>query len=263
MAETITFAAQPRPRAGKGAARKARREGRVPGVVYGDKKEPLLISVDPKQLAVEMNRPGFFSRIVEVQLDGQKVRVLPREVQRDPVSGRPIHVDFMRFGKDTRLRVDVRVVFVHHDKAPGLKRGGVLNVVSHAIPVICRPDAIPESVIADLDGLDIGHSVHVSQMKLPPGVTLAVMGGIDLTVATIAAPSILVEVEEKPAVAVEGEEGAVPAEGEAAAPEGEAKAAEGEGKKAAEKGEKAEKRGEKAEKKPEAKAAPEARGKKK
>lgn len=259
MVETITFAAQPRPRAGKGAARKARREGRVPGVVYGDKNEPLLISVDPKQLAVEMNRPGFFSRIVEVQLDGQKVQVLPREVQRDPVSGRPIHADFMRFGKDTRLRVDVRVVFVNHDKAPGLKRGGVLNVVSHTIPVICRPDAIPESVTADLDGLDIGHSVHVSQMKLPEDVKLAVTG-IDITVATIAAPSILVEVEEKPAAAVEGE--AVPAEGEAAAAEGEAKAAEVEGKKPGEKGDKAEKKGDKAEKKSEGKGASEGRGKK-
>jgi large subunit ribosomal protein L25 len=263
MVETTTMTAAPRPRAGKGAARQTRRQGRVPGVIYGDKTEPLLVSVDPVELTAEMGRPGFFSRIVEVALDGQSLRVLPREVQRDPVTGRPVHVDFMRFGKDTRLRVDVRVVFANQDKAPGLKRGGVLNVVSHTIPLISAPDAIPESVVADLDGLDIGHSVHVSQMKLPPNVKLAVTG-VDLTVATIAAPSILVEVEEKPAEAAEGE--AAPAEGEAAAAEGEAKAAEGEAKaaegeakKPAEKGDK----GEKAEKKPEGRPArAEGKGKK-
>ena len=230
MSEATNIAVQPRDRAGKGAARALRRGGRVPGIIYGTKIEPVLISVDPADLVVEMKQPGFFARVFEVEVETETHRVLARDVQFDPVSDRPIHVDFMRFSADTKLNIDVEVVFVNEELSPGIKRGGVLNVVRHTIEMICSADNIPRFITVDLAGLEIGDGVHISQVDIPEGAVPTVTDR-DFTIATVAAPSILT-VEEDTGVAegeegeeIEGEEGeAVEGEGEG---EGEEKSAEG------------------------------------
>ncbi len=215
----FTLAAELRTGTGKGAARAARRAGRVPGIIYGTKAEPVLISVEPRALMDRLDKPGFYTHIFEIEIGGKKHRTLAREVQFDPVSDRPIHVDFMRFGPDTRVSVGVPVKFRNHAESPGLKRGGVLNVVRHTIEMRCRPDGIPEFIMCDLSGLDIGNSLHIESVELPPGVELTIKR--NFTVATITAPTILVEVEETPAAAegelVPGAEG-VPVEGIAGVP---------------------------------------------
>jgi large subunit ribosomal protein L25 len=189
MPETITLAAEPRDRAGKGTARATRRAGRVPAVVYGGGQTPVLISLDAKSLQQHCQNAGFFSHILELSLDGGSHRVLPRDVQSDPVNGRPMHVDFMRVDTSTELVVDVPVEFINREQSPGLRRGGVLNVVRHEIEVRCRADQIPDHITVDLAGFDLGASVHVSSVKLPEGVKPTIER--DFTIATIAAPSAL------------------------------------------------------------------------
>ena len=174
-----------RPRAGKGAARQARREGKVPGVIYGDGKPPEMIVLDYNDLWKQAQKGHFTSTVFEVEVDGKKNRVLPRELQVDPVKDLPIHVDFMRIGKDGRIRVEVAVRFINEGLSPGLKRGGVLNIVRHDIEVTCPYDKIPPYFEVDLAGLDIGRSVHISAVKLPAGVE-TVIKGRDFTIATIA-----------------------------------------------------------------------------
>ena len=225
MREVTIIAAEARARAGKGTARATRRTGRVPGVVYGDNRAPELVSVDQKALLKELHHGAFTSRLFDLELNGARQRVLPRDVQLDPVSDNPVHVDFMRVAKDARIRIFVPVVFTDNEQSPGIKRGGVLNVVRHEIEFYCRADAIPERISISLAGLDIGDSVHISAIKLPDGVR-PVIADRDFTIATVAAPTVLTEAEEKPAAAAEGA-----AEGEAAAaPGAEAKAATGETK---------------------------------
>ena len=213
MANLTAFAAEPRDRAGKGAARATRREGRVPAVIYGNKEDPVLISVDPIDLVKQINTPGFFARVYEVDVSGYKHRVLARDLQLDPVSDQPIHLDFMRFSSATRLNIDVQVVFENEDECPGLRMGGVLNVVRFAVELRCRPDSIPECLTADLSGMEIGDSLHISAIKLPEDVDLTITDR-DFTVATIAAPTIVEEVEED-VDGEEGEEGVEAAEGSA------------------------------------------------
>ena len=213
MAEAITIAAQPRERAGKGAARATRRAGKVPAVIYGNNIDPEMISLDPLELNRELHRTGFFSRIFEVNIDGKKERVLARDVQFHPVTDRPLHVDFLRFGANTRLHVEVQVHFENEDKSPGLKKGGVLNIVRHTVELICKADSIPEQLIANLDGLDIGDGIHISHITLPPGVTPAITDR-DFTIATIAAPTVAVAEEEaKPAEAAAADAAAKPEAG--------------------------------------------------
>jgi len=215
MANVTQLSAEVRERAGKGAARQTRRDGRVPAVIYGDKQDPVMISLNPLDLSKQLRGPGFFSRMFEVEVGGHKHKVLARDLQVDPVTDKPIHVDFMRFSATTRLNVDVEVVFLNEEESPGIKRGGVLNVVRHSIEMSCAADSIPESVSIDLTGLDIGDSVHAAVLDLPQGVELTT--GRDFTIATIAAPTIVEEVEVE---AAEGEG----AEGEAVegeVPEGE------------------------------------------
>ena len=204
MADAATMGVKLRDRAGKGAARATRRAGRVPAVIYGNKLDPTLISLDPIELMINLKGPGFFSRVYELDIDGDKNRVLPRDLQLDPVTDQPLHVDFMRFGSKTRLNVDVAVVFQNEDNCPGLRTGGVLNVVRHNIELLCTPDNIPESLIVDLTGLEVGDSVHISSIKLPNDVELTIKDR-DFTVATIAAPTVNIEPEED---AIEGEESA-------------------------------------------------------
>lgn len=210
MSEVHSLGAQPRARAGKGAARQTRREGRVPGVIYGNKQEPVMISVDPTELTRELHKPGFFATLFDLELEGTKHRVLPRDVQFDPVTDRPIHVDFLRVAADTKVHVNVPVVFLNEAASPGLKRGGVLNIVRHEIELICAADRIPHELTVDLTGLDIGDSIHISAIKLPEDVTPAITDR-DFTVATIVAPS---------AQKGEAEAAAAAGEGEAAAPSG-------------------------------------------
>ena len=189
MADVTAIKATARPGAGKGAARAARRAGRVPGVVYGNKQEPLLISVDPKLLDRALHRPGFFTRLLDLQVGKDKHKVLPRDVQLDPVTDRPLHIDLLRVSEDSTLHVAVPVHFINQDKSPGLRRGGVLNIVRHEIDMICRANAIPDHITVDLAGSDIGTSIHISMIKIPEGARPTITDR-DFTVATVAAPTV-------------------------------------------------------------------------
>ena len=192
MNSMTALAAEPRDKSGKGAARASRRNGRVPGIIYGNKVAPVLISVDPIDLNKQIRTTGFFARVYEVDVKGEKYRVLARDLQLDPVSEQPVHVDFMQFNKTTRVNVDVQVDFQNEDICSGIRMGGVLNVVRFAVELKCRPDNIPERLVADLSGLEIGDSIHISSIELPEDVELTITDR-DFTIATIAAPTIIEE----------------------------------------------------------------------
>ncbi len=174
-----------RPRAGKGAARAVRREGKIPAVIYGDKKEPETIALDYPTLVKLLNRGQFLSSVFEIKVDARRVRVLPRDIQFDPVKDTPIHIDFQRVPGDGRIRVSVPVQFLNEAISPGLKRGGVLNIVRHEVEVMCPADGIPQSIDVDLGDADIGTSIHISAVALPADVTPTITDR-DFTVATIA-----------------------------------------------------------------------------
>ncbi|MBF0247248.1 MAG: 50S ribosomal protein L25/general stress protein Ctc [Alphaproteobacteria bacterium] len=197
---TFTLNAEKRERAGKGAARATRRAGRVPAVVYGDNKEPIMISVVPLELKKLIQTGGFFSHLVEINVDGKGHRVIARDIQLDPVTDRPIHVDFMRVSKGHTIAVNIPLHFINELAAPGIKRGGVLNAVRHEVELNVDPDNIPEFIEIDLTGLDINDSVHISNVKLPAGSAPTITDR-DFTIATIAAPSGM-----KAEAAQEGEE---------------------------------------------------------
>ncbi len=220
MTEVHVMTAEPRDRAGKGAARATRRAGRVPGVIYGGKKDPVLISVRPVDLMKELEDGALFATVYELKVGDEVERVLPRDVQFDPVTDRPQHVDFLRVTATTRVTVEVPCVFVNEEDSPGLKRGGVLNVVRHEIELLCAVDNIPHSVEIDLSGLDIGDGIHISHVNLPEGVEPTIRDR-DFTIATIAAPTVVAEEfaaeqTEEEAEAVEGAEAVSPAGEEAA-----------------------------------------------
>src|SRR5579864_9758790 len=155
MPEIISLGAETRERAGKGAARAVRRQGRVPAIVYGDNQEPALISLEPRELGRAVARPAFFATLVDISVGGTTHRTLPRDVQYDPVSDKPIHADFMRVGAGATVTVTVPVAFINHDRSPGLRRGGIVNVVRHGVELVCSVDNIPDRLVVDLDGLDI------------------------------------------------------------------------------------------------------------
>jgi large subunit ribosomal protein L25 len=203
-----------RPRSGKGAARQARREGKVPAVIYGDGQPPQTISLDYNELWKQVLKGHFTSTVFELEIEGKKSRVIPRDLQVDPVKDLPIHVDFMRIGKDGRIRVAVPVRFTNEAQSPGLKRGGVLNIVRHDIEVTCPYDQIPNFFEVDLTGLEIGRSVHISALKLPTGIEPTIKGR-DFTIATIAGAAKAEE--EETAAAAAAAAAAAPAEGAAAA----------------------------------------------
>ena len=222
MAETTELKAWARQRLGKGGARSARREGRIPGILYGDKKEPETISVDYRTISQQLLTGHFQSTIFILDVEGTKTRVIPRGVQLDPIRDFPIHVDFLRVSKDALVTVDVPVRFLNEAASPGLKRGGVLNIVRHEIPVRCPADAIPDHFDVDLTGLEIGNSVHISAITLPPNVRPTVTER-DFTVATIVgrtaeepAPGAAAAAAEAAEPGAEGVEGAAPAEAAAA-----------------------------------------------
>ncbi|HLV83593.1 MULTISPECIES: 50S ribosomal protein L25/general stress protein Ctc [Devosia] len=190
MSETKVLNAQARDGVGKGAARELRRQGLVPAVIYGDKKAPVAISLAYKDAYKFIYAGGFLSHILELNVDGTKHLVIPRDYQLDAVKDFPLHVDFLRIGKDTRLNVQVHVHFINEEASPGLKRGGTLNVVRHTVEVSAPANAIPEEITVDMSGFDIGDSIHISTVTLPKGVTPTITDR-DFTIATIVAPSAL------------------------------------------------------------------------
>lgn len=217
--QNIELAASVRPRSGKGAARQVRREGRVPGVIYGDSSPAETISLEFNELFKQFMKGQFTSTVISVKVDGKTIRVLPRDVQLDPVKDLPLHVDFQRVSKDSRVRVAVPVHFINEGLSPGLKRGGVLNIVRHEIEVTAPAEQIPRFFEVNLEGLEIGRSVHISAVKLPEGVKPTIVGR-DFTICSIAGAK---REEEETTTA------ATPAAGEAAA-EGAAAPAAGDGK---------------------------------
>lgn len=204
MAEAIEFKAAARAQAGKGAARAMRRQGRVPGVLYGDNKPAESVSVDFNELKKFVGRGNFLSTVFEIDVDGARTRVIAREVQLDPVRDLPIHVDFLRLAKGAKIAVEVPVHVLNEDASPGLKRGGALNLVRHTVELYCPADAIPEFIEIDLTGAEIGDSIHISAIKLPEGCS-PVIQDRDFTIATIAGRlAEPAEGEEAPAVEAEG-----------------------------------------------------------
>ena len=187
MATVNELSATARPKAGKGAARAVRREGRVPGVIYGDNKEPLAIALDFKELKLKIYAGHFLTTVLNVDVDGTKHRVIPRDFQLDPVMDNPIHVDFLRLGEGAKVRVRVPIHVTNAESAPGIKRGGTVNIVTHTISVLVPADAIPQNFEVDLTGLDINYSRHLSDVKLPPNVKVLEQG--DITLVTIVPPS--------------------------------------------------------------------------
>lgn len=190
MSDTLTLPAETRERAGKGASRALRREGRVPAVIYGGKEEPLAIHVEAKELARQLGSGHFMNSIVMVEIDGKAVRTLPKDVAFHPVTDRALHVDFLRIGKNSTVEVAVPVVFINEEGSPGLKRGGVLNIVRHELELVCDGNRIPDEITIDVTGIEIGDSIHISSVKLPEGSTSAITDR-DFTIATIVAPSAL------------------------------------------------------------------------
>jgi len=192
MPETTTLSAEKRTLIGKGAARATRRIGRVPGIIYGGDGEPMPISLEPRELSRALARRGFLATVVEVKVDDAVHRTLPREVQYHPATDEPLHVDFMRVGADTEVTVTVPAAFINQELSIGLRRGGILNIVRHGIALVCQVDNIPEQLVVDLDGLDIGDSVHISAVTLPAGSRLTITDR-DFTIASIAASSAVRE----------------------------------------------------------------------
>lgn len=199
--DTYELKAEARERVGKGSAREVRRNGKIPAVIYGDKKPPLAIVLSYKEIYYKIHGGGFMTTIATIDVDGDKIQVLPKDYQLDPVRDFPMHVDFLRVGKDTIVTVFVPVHFINEEKSPGIKRGGVLNVVRHEVEFHCPATAIPDSITLDLDGTDIGDSLHISAVKLPAGVT-PVISDRDFTIATVAGSSAMKpEAEEESAEA--------------------------------------------------------------
>jgi large subunit ribosomal protein L25 len=208
MSDALTLPAELRERAGKGASRELRRTGRVPAVIYGGKEEPLTIHVEAKELARQMGTGHFMNSIVMIDVGGKTVRALPKDVAVHPVTDRPLHADFLRLARDAKIQVAVPVLFINEEDSPGLKKGGVLNVVRHELELVCESDKIPDDIQLDVTGLDIGDSIHISSVKLPEGSVSAITDR-DFTIATIVAPSAM---KQEPQEAAEGEE---PTPGEA------------------------------------------------
>jgi large subunit ribosomal protein L25 len=237
MATVYDLKATARPKAGKGAARAVRREGRVPGVIYGDNQEPFNISLDFKELSLRLLAGHFLTSIHDIEIDGKKHRVIPRDFQLDPVRDRPMHVDFLRLGEGATIRVRVPVRVKNADQAPGIKRGGTVNIVTHTVEVRCLADAIPEAIEVDIAGLEINYSKHLSDVDLPASVKPLIQAGA--TLVTIVPPSGYAEemkqaAEAAAAAVTAAATPATPAAGATAAP-GAAPAATGGDKKAADK----------------------------
>ena len=189
MSDQLTLSAETRERAGKGASRAMRREGRVPAVVYGNKEEALAIHVEEKALVKALSNGHFMNSVVMIDVGGSQARTLPKDVQFHPVTDRPLHVDFLRISEHSKVTVNVPIRFINEEESRGLKRGGVLNTVRHELELICDAAEIPGEIEIDLAGLDIGDSVHISAVTLPQGSESAITDR-DFTIATIVPPTV-------------------------------------------------------------------------
>ena len=214
----------------KGDVRSLRLNGSVPGIIYGGSEKNEKVTVSKKILKSLIDKENFLSNIIALNLDGKPQNVLPREITYNVVSDEPTHIDFLRIVDGVKIRIEVPVQFINHEKSPGLKRGGVLNIVRRKIELKCPSEKIPESIIIDLDGIEIGESFKISSIKLEEGVTPTIIGR-DFVIATLAAPTVMKE-PEKPAEAAEGEEAVV--DGKDAAPAADGDKKEGEEKKSPE-----------------------------
>lgn len=190
MADITVLTANTREKVGKGSAREARRQGNIPAVIYGDKKSPIPIVVEKKILERQLRSGGFFNTLFDIDINGELSRVLPRDVQLHPVTDVPEHVDFLRVSAATKISVEVPVEFIGDDVSPGIKSGGVLNVVRYSVEVSCTPDLIPSNLLLDLSSAEIGDSLHISAVSLPEGVTPTISDR-DFTIATIVAPTVV------------------------------------------------------------------------
>jgi large subunit ribosomal protein L25 len=187
MSDSIELKAVARERVGKGSARELRRNGQIPASIYGDKQSPVSIAISRKEATKRVHSGGFMTNIITIDVDGDKINVLPKDYQLDPVRDFLMHVDFLRVSKNTQVVVEVPVHFQNEETCVGIKRGGILNVVRHTVEVSCPANSIPESLIADLAALDIGDGVHISAITLPKGVAPTITDR-DFTIATIASP---------------------------------------------------------------------------
>jgi large subunit ribosomal protein L25 len=195
MATMVELKASSREATGKAANRAIRKQGRVPAIVYGGGEDPQSVTVEYKEVFKQVQTGHFLSTVYMLDLEGKKVRVIPRDVQLHPVRDFPLHVDFMRISRTSRVEVEVAVQFINEADSPGLKRGGVLNIVRHEIELSCPAESIPENIEIDLTGLDIGDSIHISAVKLPENVTPTI-GDRDFTIATIVGSSAMKSEEE-------------------------------------------------------------------
>ena len=196
MAEINSLSVESREISGKGSARAIRREGKIPGIIYGDDQKPVLISMDPKDLLAEINKPGFSSKIFEISINDKKYRTMAQDVQIHNINNKPIHVDFRKISKTTIVNVNIEVRFTNNEDSPGLKKGGVLNTVRHEIEVKSKPDDLPSSIEVDLTGTEIGDSIHISSVKLPNGVSPKITDR-DFTICTIAPPTVVSTTEDE------------------------------------------------------------------
>ena len=190
---TTIFQAERREKTGKGPARQLRRENKIPAIIYGGKDAPLQIAMPIKEISLALTKnPRFFSTVFELDFGDEKLRVLPREAQLHPVTDLPLHVDFLRAEQGALIHVDVPVRFVHEEQSPGLKRGGVLNIVRRSLELVCPADAIPGEIVIDLAGREIGDSIHISHVTLPEGVKSAITDR-DFTICSIVPPTVATE----------------------------------------------------------------------
>ena len=202
----------------KGELNSLRKNDQVPAIIYGGKEENQKISLPKKQVQFLIDQENFLSKIIGINIDGNQINVLPREVNYDPISDNPIHIDFLRIVKGAKIIIEIPVKFINNEKSPGLKRGGVLNIVRRSVELKCPTETIPDELIVDLDGLEIGTSIKISSIKLPENVNPTIQGR-DFVIATLAAPTVMKE-PEKPAEA-DGTEGTEGADGVEAAADGE------------------------------------------
>ncbi len=200
MSSMKQLAAKRRERAGKGAARAVRRESRVPAVIYGSGQAPVTISLDYKETNTLIYAGHFLTTVFEIDVEGTKIRAIPRDYQLDVIKDTPMHVDFQRLVSGSKIRVKIPVHFVNQELAPGIKRGGALNIVEHSVEMMVPADNIPDSITVDLTGLELNHSVHISAVDLPEGCKPTTSG--DFTIASIGAPSGFKEEEPAPTAAV-------------------------------------------------------------
>jgi large subunit ribosomal protein L25 len=187
MASVLELKATVRPKGGKGAARAARRSGNVPGVIYGENKPPILVQIDHAELRKRIYAGRFLTTLFHVDVDGTKHRVIPRDFQLDPIKDQPVHVDFLRVAEGALIRVNVAVHVLNAEQSPGVKRGGAVNVVTHTVQVMCPAESIPTAIDVDISDVDINHSKHLSDVKLPPNVRVIAQG--DITLVTVVPPS--------------------------------------------------------------------------